>query len=389
MVNRNSVAIASGFAVMGILVAYPGLIVQKASIVFGFTVLQKAALLGFQFWGCCGGIFVGMLIAGIVGKKRFLYIGAILIAAGFALGIIANSFLLLALSLLVAGCGLGFYESGYNAMCLDYVAIAYPSAKAQSTSLFHFFFGLGAIVSPILIEAINMALPLWNAAFIAFLPVPLVCSLLLFRMDTVSLSENTRAKISFDAPTLLVIALFALASALYVGAETTVYGWLPVYWVAIAEESSILPGFAVSVFWITFSLGRLVGGPLVSKIGDERYVISVIVAALVLALAWAYGGHNPPVVLFCVAMAGLLLSCIFPTLLVAFDRALPGVSATVSGLFLFFGTLSAAVFPSISGSVFVRSGTRALPVFWFAVLLLFLFVCCGAFFASARNRIRA
>jgi|GEM_PF-5032301 len=387
MINKNSTAIAAGFIVMGLLIGYPGVMVQKASAALSLDVTQKATLLAVQFWGCAGGIFVGMLISEIIGKKRFLHIGALLIALGFGIGIAANSYLLLLISFLIAGAGLGFYESGFNAMCLDYVTIAYPATKAQSTSLFHFFFGLGAIISPILIEAITMAVPLWNGVFIFFLPVPLICSILLFRTDNFAAALPETAKAALNPRTFLTVALFLLASALYVGAETTVYGWLPIYWDSLESAStSIRPGFAVSLFWITFSLGRLAGGPVVSKLGDGRYVITVSAAAILLSIVWALFGMNLFALLVYIALAGLLLACIFPTLLVSFDRALPGMSGTVSGLFLFFGTLSAAIFPSVSGAVFKKGGMALLPLFWCGVLAVFLAVCGGAFLSAKQRR---
>jgi len=64
------------------------------------------------------------------------------------------------------------------------------------------------------------------------------------------------------------------------------------------------------------------------------------------------------------------------------------MSGTVSGLFLFFGTLSAAIFPSVSGALFEKRGTGVLPLFWCGVLVLFVSVCAGAFL-SAKRRARA
>src|SRR5262249_2042982 len=103
--------------------------------------------------GAAGGI-AGTLLAGVgsdvLGRRRFVWLAALLLAAALALAAGATRWLLFVLGLILVSVAQGALSTGINAMIAD----ARRTARARALNLLHGGYGIGAAVSPLIIGSL-------------------------------------------------------------------------------------------------------------------------------------------------------------------------------------------------------------------------------------------
>ena len=111
--------------------------------------------------GAAGGI-VGTLLAGVgsdvFGRRRLVWLAALLLAAALALAAGATRWLLFVLGLVLVSVAQGALSTGINAMIAD----AKRTARARALNLLHGVYGLGAAVSPLIIGSLIDRGLLWR-----------------------------------------------------------------------------------------------------------------------------------------------------------------------------------------------------------------------------------
>src|SRR5262245_13708505 len=113
--------------------------------------------------GAAGGI-VGTLLAGVgsdvLGRRRLVWLSALLLAAALALAAGATRWLLFVLGLIVVSVAQGALSTGINAMIAD----AKRTARGRALNLLHGVYGIGAAVSPLIIGSLVGRGFLWRWA---------------------------------------------------------------------------------------------------------------------------------------------------------------------------------------------------------------------------------
>ncbi len=271
------------------------------------------------------------------------------------------------------GVGAGVIDGGLN----TYAATAYGP---RTLNWMHAAFGLGAAVGPLIMTAILSSGLAWNIgyAIVAVAQLGLACGYWLTRhryagqghsqVSGATGATEASPQAAHSRPTrgslaaLLRQPLLWLSLGLffiYVGMEGSTGQWSFSLFTLARDTPAALAGALISVYWASLTLGRVLFGALVPRIGSERLLRGCMLACIVAAaLLWA----NLPVVSWLsVAVLGLAFAPIFPVLIAETPARLgPAQAANAIGLQVAAAVAGGAALPALIGVLSVRLSLEVL-----------------------------
>ena len=246
----------------------------------------------------------------------------------------------------------------------------------------HFFWGLGALLSPIIIAIIvrvsdGIAWAYWILA-IAALPVA---------MWTLCLPSPAPAKkrVSASARTTnrILIILIAVLWFLYIGTEVTFGGWIYSYAVTLKVGDATQAAYLTSAFWGALTLGRLLAVPLAARVRSEALLLADFGIALVSSVVLALFGTQSVVLWVGTIGLGLALASVIPTTL-SFAENRMVVSGRVTGWLFAGGSAGGMTVPWLVGRFFDSAGPRSMMYTVVVDLSLALILMIGLLVYSRR-----
>jgi FHS family glucose/mannose:H+ symporter-like MFS transporter len=226
------------------------------------------------------------------------------------------------------------------------------------------------VAGPILVSTIgrtHLAFLYGGAAVVAFALWPLV--------NGISGRLPFTSSRTADSPALL-LGIFMVAFALYVGMEAGIGGWMPSHLESVGLQS-VAAATLTSGFWLALAMGRLLAALVPARIPESALVLTGSAVAAV-ALLTALIPAAAPVAFI---VAGLAIAPIFPTGIVWLAKLRPGDARATSWLFP-ASMVGGAVIPGGIGAVIARFGIGSAP----AVLSLVAVGCLASFGLAARQR---
>ena len=236
----------------------------------------------------------------------------------------------------------------------------------------HFFFGLGAFFSPIII-ALTVERTgdiYWAYWSLALLMIPSAAWLARLR----SPSPIASAGAAPARPALpVLIALIAFFDFLYVGAEVSFGGWVYTYATALGLGTPATAAYLTSGFWGALTAGRLASIPLGARFSPRSILLADLLIVLAgLGLILALPGSFAALWAGAVAV-GLGMASVFPTLL-----NLAGSHMTITGFvtswFFVGSSLGGMTLPWIIGQLFEPVGPKSAMLAILISILLCLLV---------------
>lgn len=303
--------------------------------------------------------------------QRVLRFGAIITFAG--IGIIALS-----------GQALVFY-AGMLALNVGVAAIAIcvnttvpfleVKHKAVLMNGIHFLYGVGATLTQ---KGTGVLLGMGFGFKLIYMGIGAIFILLALIAPWLPISHEDhrqKVKFKFTAKQMRFMGIFSVALGLYVAAELQTANWLVNYLktdFGVAEASA---ANITAVFFLVFSLGRLVGGFFVQRIGYVRaIVISLSVACGIYALGLALGLKGA----WLIAISGVFFSIAYPTAMLAVAEYFKEAVAQAAGIII---TASAGVnmlmgltIGFLADTVSIKVAMMTLPISLAVSVLLFLWV---------------
>lgn len=350
-----------------------------AEIIVGVATTMLGALMpGFEArWrldDARGGLlFVAQFLTSVIAAaavgvlaRRFGYwricAGSLLLVAAGVAGCATSSWSMTLAAVAVYGCGLGAFIPAAN-----FATAAETRGNSSRRILWlNFCWSIGAVAAPFLVASMKSAfLPALAAAFL----VMTFWVALAARSDR-PVADSARAA---AAPPHL---LFALMLFLYVGAESSIAGWVSSYATrnpAVRDLWAVLP----SVFWGAILTGRLIAPNLLRRLPPPRLApsslaISLAGAALLLA------AERPASMLAGTAISGLGFAPMFPLVVASYADRTGG--ASISGLVFCAAGLGGAAVPPLVGVVSTATGSlRAGLATILAFILAMLFLARSVF----------
>jgi fucose permease len=317
-----------------------------------------------------GGIFTAMFAGSVTaqfasgplfdrfGARPVLLTGMLLLIAGMLGVSVAGSLAALFACAVVAGLGFGALDVGFNVM----VATTYPERSVWALNLLNLFFGVGAVLSPIIasltLRNANTAIPaLWAGPILFMIAFPLLAYLLPRGHGAAAPHEAGEAQRSVYASALVWLLAFLLF--LYVGAESGMNGWTAIYLTETSTLPLALAALGTSAFWVALTLGRLLGAVAGGRVAAWALLLTCLVGAAVGGVLLVLGQSALALSVTGILLIGVSYGPIFPTVIAIITADFPKAAGKAAALAMIFGGLGGMAIPWLQGALLDRRGPLA------------------------------
>jgi FHS family Na+ dependent glucose MFS transporter 1 len=237
----------------------------------------------------------------------------------------------------------------------------------------HFFFGLGAFLSPLLVAQVigidsGYRLAYWILSAFTLLVGLRMLTLKGSPQPTHTNTGETVRSARGPIPYPLVISAM-LFLFFYVGAEITFGGWVYTYAVTLKLASAAGAAYLTSAFWLAFTVGRLISIPAATRFTPKQVVLAALSGCLaVLVIGMLFSGSSKALWLMAIGL-GFCMAPVWPT---GFTLAGQSINMTgrVTGVILLGDSFGGMVLPTLVGKVITGSGSRAMLFLVFGSLVL-------------------
>ena len=330
---------------------------------------------------------LGYLIASFRGGKlydkrrgnRVMAVALMSMAVLLALVPVLPKLWLLAITILLIGIAEGALDIGGNTL----LVWVHGKRVAPFMNALHFFFGVGAFLSPIIVAQAMLLNPSLKAAYwaLALLMLPVAFWILQLPSpapQTVSL-ENSKAQVNPRLVTFIAVFFF-----LYLGAEVGFGGLIYTYVISLNLGNATVAAYLTAVFWGSLTVGRLIAIPLGARFTPRVILVSNLIGcmmSLAVILIWSHS-----FVALCVGTVGLGLSMasIFPTTFSFAERRMT-ITGQVTGWFIVGASAGAMFLPWLIGQLFEKLGAHVMMVIILLDLLAALLVFVMLILSSSRR----
>lgn len=315
----------------------------------------------------------GAIIARI-GIGQFLLLGYIIVAAGLLGFALAPSWNLLLVAGILGGFGGSAIINGLN----TFVASNYSSSRVN---WLHASFGLGTTIGPLLVvtTVIDMELAWqWSYAIMAIAPIVMAimvfatCSKWTLLSDMSNLQKQKAKPLGSMRQTLrrpivwlgVAVFFFATSNELSAGQLTNSL------FVEGRGYDAKMVGTWISIYWLTFTVGRLFSGVIVDRVDHSVFLrINMIGTLLGAALMWLNLGQ--PWSLAGLMIMGFTMAPVAPTLFSDTPKRVgPEQAPHAIGLQSLGANLGLALPPALAGVLAEAIGMEVIGLFIVVVAVI-------------------
>jgi fucose permease len=341
---------------LGVAAGGTGVLLPEQMAEFG---VDKATI-GLMFFAFSGGYVASASANGVLlhrlGIRRHLVAGTGASLLGAAILTLPSGFVALLVLQALLGLGSGMLDAGFN---------SYLSTLPRSTALlnyFHAFFGVGALLGPLLGAAIIDAGWSWRVFFAVYAVAMGVLLLGLVSYPAAAGPAEVLGPRLGTAVRLRIVLILAAFLAVYVGIEASVGNWAFSYLTEDRGQAVLAAGWTVSGYWFGLTVGRFTLNAAAERLGLGLAALTGICIACVgvCALAvWLLPALAASVV--ALGMMGFFLGPLFPTTIATVPRLVPAdLVATAIGVLVAMSIVGGGGLPWLVGFAAQRIGLWAL-----------------------------
>ena len=350
------------FITIGIAESGLGVLLPSILETFDLTPATVTFLFVSQITGYVLAAFSSSLISSRLGLAPMLLIAAVALATALATyGLAPTWFIMVAVGTLL-GLGIGLIDAGINTYMVS------DQREAKWIGLLHAFYGIGALLGPAIGTTLLMLGLNWRqiylvmASIVALLIVGVAWIIIthyppmMVRTGASTTSALADLRLALKTPIVLVTGLFLLVN---VGTEASLGNWAYTVQHISREIPATTAGYSISILWLGFTIGRVMLGVLVNRLGATRLVNgSLAILAVGLASWWLLPGQW-----LSLPLIGFTIAAIFPTTIWLIPQRVPTtVVPAAIGFVSSVASLGAAIIPTAIGWMANRAGLESIPV---------------------------
>ncbi|WP_141333821.1 MULTISPECIES: sugar MFS transporter [unclassified Paenibacillus] len=350
-------------------------------------------LVALQFFGFLIGVLAGPWFSQKLGKRGALLVSLFCMALGEMVFFTLPPWGIVLAIAPLAGFGFGMVETIIGAVVIGHFE---ESRKTVAMARIEVFFGVGALVMPLLVS-LFIAAGWWRGSFLALSLLSLLVFVLwavlpLGRMSAVMAKSASNAVQAGAVPSFKglpggligLLTLFIVIFALYVGAEMSVANFLPSIMIENVGVKPEIGALSVTCFWGAMAVGRLFAAQLAGRWGKARYLlVSCASGAAVLSLFAMADTVFSSYAL--VLLLGLLMSGMFAVALVYANGFFPGMEERITSILIASGGVGGALIPLLTGWCMDQLSVSV--ALWVLVTLYVLLL--ALVYGASRMRFRA
>ncbi|HEX2953385.1 MAG TPA: MFS transporter, partial [Bacillota bacterium] len=250
----------------------------------------------------------------------------------------------------------------------------------KALNLLHLFFGVGAIVSPLIVSFTQSIWQSWRPVFGIIGALPIIVNLILLTLPIKPLGNSATVQGASPYRSLFLWTM-GLTAFVYVGIEVSSYGWLPSLWKSLFKTGIIPPILTSTIFWLALTLGRFFTGRIADRMGLSRFLASISVGVLIMTVIW-WATVATSWSIGVVFILGLFLAGVYPTIMAVVAVRFPGRTGEISAFVSIFSSLGGALIPSGIGRIADLVDITELPLLIGGLALILIM---GAFAAWRFN----
>jgi FHS family Na+ dependent glucose MFS transporter 1 len=222
----------------------------------------------------------------------------------------------------------------------------------------HFFFGIGAFISPMIIAQVVLTTGdfRWAYWLLAGLMMPLAFWFTRLPSPPIEHAPQHTGKLQTNALLLVMIAAMLF---IYVGAETGYGNWVFTYATQLNLANPTRAALLTSTFWGSFTLGRLLGVPISTRAQPAKILFFDLIGCLASVTGVALFPQSQTMLWLGTMGAGIFMASFFPTMFALASERMT-ITASVTGWFMVGGGLGAMFFPWLIGQLIESAGASVM-----------------------------
>lgn len=275
--------------------------------------------------------YIGGILCERLGQKKVFLLGLSCIAISLCgLGLTYNFFLFL-IPMFGLNVGLALISIAINTT----IPFLFLSFQAVLMNLTHFCYGLGSAVVQRVSGIMLVAGVAWRTIYLAEAVLFLIVLLLFIPVKLPKVKKSKANETAKGSKSSLfrnkLLYFYMLALGFYVFAEMGTGNWFVNYVEKVYYFDKSKSSFYLSLFFGVFTVGRLLGGFAVERIGYIRAVSCSLVIAFIMYLSGIILGAKGMIIL---SISGFFFAITFPTLVVTISRVFKENSYYATGVII-------------------------------------------------------
>lgn len=339
--------VALGFTAMSLGPTLPGLAEHTHSKIAAISFLFTARAVGYL----CGSLLSGRLYDRMAAHPVMASALGVMIVAMVTVPILSILWLL-ALVLFILGMAEATVDVGGNAM----LVWVHRDGVGPFMNALHFFFGVGAFISPLIIaQVITFTEDItWAYWILAILVIPALLWLVRLPSPAPIIDAETKATEKTNYLLILLVVLFLFVN---VGIEVCFGGWIYTYARAMNLASETTAAYLTALYWGTFTLGRLIGIPLSARFRPRTLLLADLIGCLLSVLIILLWPTSAVALWTGIGLGGLSVASAFAVTVTWTGRRIT-LTGVATSWFLVGSSLSGMSLPWLIGQLFESAGPR-------------------------------
>ncbi|WOQ73251.1 MFS transporter [Bacillus stratosphericus] len=331
---------------------------------------ELSSLIFFQFIGFLTGVLLSPILVRKKGYGTVLTMGLLLMIGALLLGLLVPGWTILVVAGFFLGSGAGSLETTAGAYVIS------MANSAKRISIMEVFFGLGALLFPLLI-LLTVTEETWHYVFLFqvgaltfFLMLWLTFMNKLPRGQMAApVQDMKKSSLLFDRGNRMIVVLMICFAFFYAGIETNFANFLPSIMLKKGGDNWGL--FAVSTFWTAIVIGRTVIARKADQLHPLRFFKLSAALMIVLLAVFALATHIAAQLIL-IFFIGLCAAGMFPIALTASALMIENAIDEATSYFIAAASLGGACLSFLIGFSLEWAGAAS-AVFVFAFLAVLLF----------------
>jgi len=327
----------------------PGLAKHTRTNLSEISFLFTAHSLGFM----SGALLAGRLYDRVRGHN-ILTIAFMLMVVMLVLVPFSSMLWLVAGILFLMGIGEGLLDVGGNTL----LVWVHGSKVGPYMNGLHFFFGLGALLSPIIVaQVIRMSGDInWAYWVLAIVFFPLIIVYLRLPSPRILGHEDAQGNRNRNYAMMALISLFFF---FHVGAELSYGGWIYTYALRRGIANETMAAYLNSTYWGALTLGRLIGIPVSTKLRPRTMLSIDLLGCFISCAVVLIWNESAAATWIATILMGMSLASLFPSSLNLAERNMK-ITGSVTSWFLVGSSLGSMFFPWFIGQYLESRGPHIL-----------------------------
>jgi len=362
LTKKLTVASSAGIFIFGIIMAILGAILPQLSSLLQLDKARAGNLFFFMNLGMLAASIVFGPLVDRFGFKIFLALSSLLVSLSFVGLAFSGGYSFVLVSVVILGLAGGVINGGSNALIND----LHPSRRAAALNFLGIFFGIGAMLIPLIIGSFLHQLGLRSVILLAA-----GLSLIPFVLFSVFYFPRPKQPQGFP---LRDIKKIASSKLLWLGAfilffesgnEFSIGGWLSSFLQEKFQFSLNQAALVLSGYWFFLMIGRLVF-PLINRLVKRETIVFFSAALALVSVSGLIISPLKGLAVVFALLTGLGLAAIYPTTLAVVGEQFPALSGTAFSLAIATGLVGGMISPWLVGLISQHSTLQIgllVPVF--------------------------